>query len=321
MGCEFFAPGFEEDSEPEMDVSYLNQRLDTSEVSEVFHSRRQKVGDLDFHYVEGGDGPPVMFLHGFPSYWFMWHEQLRALVTNHRVIAPDLLGVNLSAKPDDLSSYHIEQLVAQVHGLIESLVPDQQIVLVGHDWGGALAWAYAQAHPERLRGLVVLSAPPLNLFLELLATDPDQQEASKYVERIKKAGDRPLGARAALLMWQRAYEPLIERGKLSEEEGRYLLQALSQPGALNGAMRWYQANVPEPQQIKDQDFWPTRLASTEVPSLLLWGEADRTFVPAFLERLPAYAPGVRIERLPGVGHWPGLEEPERVNELLREFLQ
>ena len=274
------------------------------------------------HYVSAGRGKLIIFYHGFPSYWYMWKNQLLDLAKDYHVVAVDGLGANLSDKPEDLAPYHISALSKQLNQLIQALTAGRGYVLVGHDWGGALAWSYAQQYPEGLDRLVVLNAPPTNLLMNLLRTSSEQRQASTYIERLKTmAKSTTLDIAYANKIWEMAYTKLINQGHISEPEGQLYKAALAQPGAIAGGIKWYEANIPAPDKIVEGDFWPSSNASTSVSSMLIWGEDDRTFVPAFLQQMPRYADQLRIEILPGIRHWPSLEAPERVNSLIRDFIE
>jgi pimeloyl-ACP methyl ester carboxylesterase len=309
-------------SDPSESLRALNAQNQDDGIVVKFTEGYITLDDTRLHYVSAGTGKLVVFYHGFPSYWYSWKHQLTALAKDYRVVAVDGLGANLSDKPTDVSAYHISNLARQLQQLTQTLAGQEDYVLVGHDWGGALAWSYAQQYPEGLDKLIVLSAPPTNLLLDLLRSDPAQQEASSYMGRLKAMGrEKELGVEEAHLMWNIGYSKLIERGFISPAVGDQFKQALAQPGALDGGINWYRANIPATDAITEADFWPARSASTPVDSLLIWGEEDKTFVPAFLQKLPDYADHLRIEILPGVGHWPSLEAPEKVSDLIREFIE
>ena len=131
--------------------------------------------DLNLHYVEAGSGPLVIFYHGFPLFWFSFHHQMRALAKHYHVVAIDGPGVNLSSKPRDLHPYRLSSLTEQVDALARHLAGSARFSLVGHDCGGALAWAFAQQYADRLNKVVALNAPPANQLIHLLATNPDQR--------------------------------------------------------------------------------------------------------------------------------------------------
>jgi len=111
------------------------------------------------HYVSRGEGKPLLFLHGFPQFWFLWRGQLADLGNDHAVYAPDMRGYNLSCKPEDPEAYRMRHLLADVVGLIEEL-DLAPLTLIGHDWGGIVSWAFALKYPELLERLVIIDAPP-----------------------------------------------------------------------------------------------------------------------------------------------------------------
>lgn len=307
---------------PSESVLFLNAQNQLNDVPVQFTEGFADVDGARLHYVTAGSGRLVFFYHGFPSYWYMWKNQLNALAEDYQVVAVDGLGANLSSKPTDVNAYDISNLARQLHVFIQSIAKGQSYSLVGHDWGGALSWAYAQKYPDKLDKVIVLNAPPFNLFLEFLASDPEQQKSSIYVERLKSmSSEKELGLEDGHKMWGAAYSRLIERGMLSIAEGELFKHALASPGALTGGINWYRANVPSPDAIGETDFWPARYSSTPVNSLLIWGGEDRTFVHDMLQVMPKYAPRVQIEVLPGIGHWPSLEAPETVNKLIHSFIE
>ena len=281
------------------------------------------VDGLKMHYVAGGSGKLLVFYHGFPAYWYHWKHQLKTLSKHYRVVALDALGANLSDKPAEVDAYQIGKLAHQLDKVIQELADDRPYVLIGHDWGGALAWAHAQQNPAGLEKLVVLNAPPYNLFLELLKSDPRQQKASSYVYRLSaEEADERLGQDDALGMWQiGGYQRAVERGLLSEAESQLFRTALARPGVVTGGLNWYRANIPPMGQITEEDFWPSRTAGTKVNSMLIWGSTDRIFIPEFIDRLADYTDQLRVEVLPGIGHSPHIESPDKVSELIRDFVE
>ncbi len=279
------------------------------------------LGEVRLHYVEAGAGPLVVFHHGFPSCWLSFNYQLADLAADHRVVSIDGLGANLSSKPDDLAPYRLERLVEQLDGVARHLAGDEPFSLIGHDWGGALAWAFAQRHPDRLRDVVAISAPPYNQLIELLRTNPDQRARSSYMWDLRD-GDLHtlLTEEGGRRLWRWAYRPLRS---LPHFDGAIDLQfrdALAMPGAVDGGIDWYRANVPPVDEIQAFEPWPSRSATVTVPGLLIWGDDDRTFVPEFIDALPDYVDDLRVCRLPDTGHWPMIERPAEVNRAIREFL-
>ena len=304
---------------------YFNDHVLANEADEQGRSMKEGYVDINgtrYHYVEAGEGTPVVFYHGFPGFWYIWKFQLLELSQHYRVIAIDGLGANLSDKPIDIESYDIERLAADLLVFTERVVGDQSYALVGHDWGGALSWAFAQTNPPNLDKLVVIAAPPYNQLLKLLATDEKQREASAYINRLKMPGTIDvMKADRAKRLWQiGGYDRFVGEGILTREESELFRTALAREGAARGGLNWYTANVPEFSAIDVDNYWPSEFAKTKVESLLIWGKKDTIFVPDFLQELQNYAANVRIEELEDYAHVPQLRDPSLVNDLLMDFI-
>ena len=280
-----------------------------------------ETGGCRLHYIEAGAGPLLVFYHGFPMFWFSFYPQIEALKTRFRVVAIDGPGVNLSSKPNNIELYKLENLALQIDELARHLYGDEAFYLVGHDWGGALAWAYAQRYPQRLHKVVALNAPPANQLMELLASNAEQQKRSTYMWAMRD-GDlhRSMTENGATRVWERAYAPCRGRPDYAKKHDEIMREGLAQHGAVDGGINWYRVNIPSLGTITDADFWPSRNAKTDVPALLIWGEDDQTFVPQFIDDLHHYATQLLVKILPGVGHTPMLEVPELTNGILEEFL-
>lgn len=289
-------------------------------MTEFTHSYFRHQG-LALHYVEAGSGPLVIFYHGFPLFWFSFHHQMRALAKHYRVVAIDGPGINLSSKPEDLNPYRLSSLTEQVDALAHHLTGSARFSLVGHDWGGALAWAFAQQYPDRLNKVVALNAPPANQLIHLLATNLEQRTRSGYMWSMRSGEVHTwMTENGAQNLWQQAYARFRALPHYTTEHDEIFRQGLAQPGAIDGGINWYRANIPVATEIGDADYWPSKTAATAVPALLIWGELDDTFVASFIDDLPAYASNLTVHRLQGVGHSPMLEAPDAVNDLLLDFL-
>lgn len=279
-------------------------------------------GDTRLHYVEAGDGPLVILYHGFPSYWFSWFDQMEALKGSYRVVAVDGLGAGLSAKPERLEPYRIKRLAKQLDALARHLNGNKRFTLVGHDWGAALAFAYAQGYPKRLDAVVGLSAPPYNLFLDIVRNDADQQARSQYMQRFRTLTlddihERKLGEQIA----RSSYAGLVASGALNAQEAALFQASVGNPSTINGGMNWYRANLRDFAAISDKDRWPRHNRPIKVPTLLLWGDADQTFVPTVPEKMRLYAVNLQVKTLQDVGHWASMEQADLANEELRAFLK
>ena len=144
-----------------------------------WHHRYAEVNGVKLHYVEQGKGELILFLHGFPEFWYEWKDLLPEFAKDHHAVAPDMRGYNLSDKPAAVESYRVPVIVEDVRALAVKLKA-RKFVLVGHDWGGVIAWAFAAAHPEMLDKLIIVNAPHPTVFARELAGNPAQQKASSY---------------------------------------------------------------------------------------------------------------------------------------------
>src|SRR5579872_2956633 len=259
------------------------------------------------HYVAAGAGPLVLLLHGFPEFWYSWRFQLPALARRFRVVAPDLRGYNLSDKP--ASGYDIATLSADVRGLIEAL-GERQADVVGHDWGGALAWVTAIRAPDVVRRLVVLNAPhPAAMRREL--RNPRQAWRSAYMGFFQMRGlaERAM-ERDDYAMVRRTLRAADHgRAWLTDEDIARYVAAITRPGALAAALEYYR------QLPRDWNaLSPLRVITA--PTLVLWGELDPYLDVGLLDGLDRWVRELTVRRFPTAGHWLNQQEPERVNAAL-----
>jgi pimeloyl-ACP methyl ester carboxylesterase len=288
-----------------------------------------RFADLDgcrLHYVTAGEGEPILFLHGFPQFWFLWRHQLTDLGRDHRVIAPDMRGYNLSDKPEDPEAYRMRHLLGDLKGLIEELCTGPT-TRVGHDWGGIVSWAFSLKHPDLLQRLVIIDAPPPFTWNRDLRESPRQREAVNYMIELSAPSPKPEEMLAAndFSMIDEIMGRIGGAGaKLSEDEWAAYHEAWSQPGALRGGLNYYRAarmgeqvaagGVPEEYMRKIVS------QTVEVPTLVIWGEDDRALLPTLTRGLNEWVPRLRLEIVKGAGHWVPYERPDEVNRLIREFL-
>jgi pimeloyl-ACP methyl ester carboxylesterase len=276
-----------------------------------------KVNDIHMHYVRAGEGPPVLFLHGFPEFWYSWRHQLQPLSQHCTVIAPDLRGYNDTDKPE--YGYDMDTLMDDVHGLLDVL-GFERASLVGHDAGGALAWLFAINHPSRVERLAVLNFPHPALFVKALATNPLQMIRSIYIsfaqipwlpETVLRLGDYGL---VDYMFRQMA----VNTGGITDEDIQRYKEAIRKPGALTAALEWYRAFG------LGGGIWKFarsgRVGPVEMPTMLIWGKADPFLGVEMTYNTERYAPNVEIHRLPGCSHWVQQECPAQVNDLLLPFL-
>jgi pimeloyl-ACP methyl ester carboxylesterase len=289
-----------------------------------------ELNEARLHAVSHGSGPLILFLHGFPEFWYAWREQLREFGRNCRAVAVDMRGYNLSSKPVAVADYALPLLIADVRALLEQISPGERAVLVGHDWGGVVAWAVAAAHPDYLRKLVILNAPHPAIFARELRENPAQQQASAYIRLFRsERGEAVLSANEFAALKTAVFDTAARPDAFSNEDRRAYLEAWSQPGALTGSLNYYRAlSIGPPDRGPSASVTEAALAAAQrvplrinVPTLVLWGERDQALLPGNLEGLDSLVPDLRIERFPDATHWIIHEEPERVNQAIHAFLE
>jgi pimeloyl-ACP methyl ester carboxylesterase len=272
-----------------------------------------EVGDARLHYVEDGDGPLIVLLHGFPEFWFGWRLQIAPLAAaGFRVVAPDLRGYNLSSKPAGVAAYAADKLAADIRGLIRELGAESAL-LVGHDWGGTVAWATAMNHPEVVDRLAILNAAHPRKLQQGLR-NPRQALRTWYFFYFQLPGLPERHARAGRSRLFRRYMRDARPAYTPEEMDRYI-EAWSQPGAATAMINYYRAAVRQsPKQAKAQ------IRPISAPTLVIWGQRDRYLGPKLAEPHRDDVPGLdRVERLPDASHWVHHDEAERVTQLLIDF--
>jgi epoxide hydrolase 4 len=270
------------------------------------------VNGVRLHYVEAGDGPLVVLLHGFPEFWYAWRHQIPALAdAGFRVVAPDMRGYNLSDKPRGVSAYRMETLVDDVAGLVHALGAERAHV-VGHDWGGMVAWYTAMLRPEVVNRLTVLNAPHPRRFRQALRTRR-QWLRSWYAAffQLPLLPEMMLRANGFGALMRTLRSDPVRPDAFSRDDRRRYREALSRPGALTAMLHYYRAAVRHP---------PRRTRSIDAPTLLIWGDGDRHLLPELADGLERWVPRLRVERL-AASHWVMADAPERVNALLVDFLR
>ena len=284
-----------------------------------------ELSEARIHYVEAGDGPMVVLLHGFPDFWYSWRHQIPALAgAGLRVVAPDMRGYNLSSKPPDVSAYEPRRLAGDLRELIVERGASSAFV-AGHDWGAAVAWIAAMAHPEVVERLAILNVPHPRRMLEALRRPGKQLARSWYIfffqlpwlpERAACAGD--------WWLFRYGFEHDARPGAFTPDDLTRYRAAWAQPGAATATINYYRASLRRRalpgrihRAVPGAEFRPV-----EAPTLVIWGERDRHLGADLAEPHRADVPNLeRVVRLPEASHWVHHDEPERVSELLIDFLK
>ena len=278
-------------------------------------STMRRANGVDLHVVEAGpaNGPPLILLHGFPEFWWAWRHQIAPLAAaGFRVLVPDMRGYNLSDAPDDVSDYEIHTLAADIAGLADAYGIDR-FRLVGHDWGGLVAWQVAASYPTRIERLVVMNAPHPDSWAAQALKHPMQALRSTYVAffQLPWLPEATLGAfdsaglRAMISGTARA--DALRPGDLD----RYA-EAWERPGRLTAMLNYYRA-------LRERKAGtPQRIAPR---TLILWGRKDSFLELHEAEAALALCDDGRLELVEEATHWLHLEEPERVDAALIGFLR
>jgi epoxide hydrolase 4 len=270
----------------------------------LWYDKYAEVNGVRLHYVEEGHGPLILFLHGFPQFWYEWKELLAEFARDHHAVAPDMRGYNLSSKPSAVEDYRVPLLVEDVRALASQLGA-KKFVLVGHDWGGVIAWAFAAAHPQMLEKLIIVNAPHPTVFARELANNPNQQKASSYFNLFTSPkAEETLGQNN----FQRLQDLL--QGWGSDEDRRMYLENWNR--GLTGGLNYYRAAHLSP---------PSPAMDITVPTLVIWGEKDTALLTGNLEGLDQYVKNLRVERIPDGSHWVIHEQSKLVIQHMRDFLK
>jgi pimeloyl-ACP methyl ester carboxylesterase len=251
-------------------------------------THRIDLGAISLSVTEVGDGPPILFLHGFPENGAAWGEIAALLSDRFRCILPDQRGYGLSDHPEHSEDYAVDRLIDDISALADAL-GIETFVLAGHDWGGLLAWWYAARHSERVSQLIIANAPHPVLFQRAMINDPHQRLASQYITRLRHAGSEALlpGTTKSMVDWYRASSFVVPA-----------------PGEA----------APMPDWISAEDF------TIKVPTLILWGMRDTHLLPILLDGLEEYVPDRVVQRFEEAGHNVIHEIPAALAAAIKAFV-
>ena len=273
--------------------------------------KRQAVGEVEIEYLELGTGPLVILLHGFPDHARTWRFQMEPLAAaGFRVIAPNMRGYGNSSKPAGVSAYRASTLALDIIGLAHALGERRIALLVGHDWGGAVAWRAADNHPDVVDRLAILNSPPTKQFIKALRTWR-QMKKSWYVFFFQLPWlPEFMLSRGAMRSIRSSLRHAVQRkDAFTEEDWENEKASLSTPGTLTAAINYYRAAV------RSARSGHSHGPRGDVPTLVLWGDRDRFLGTELLDGLPG---STEIIHYPSAGHWVHWDEPTEVTrELIR----
>jgi pimeloyl-ACP methyl ester carboxylesterase len=256
------------------------------------------------HYVTRGKGPLVVLIHGFPDFWYTWRDQIPALAKHFQVVAIDQRGYNTSGQPRGVENYTTDKLVGDVRAVIKHFKADRA-VLVGHDWGGFVAWAFAMKHPEMTDRLVVLNCPHPRGLLRELATSAEQQKNSAYARAFQAKGAELLLTPDVLAAWVR------------EPDAKKKYVTMFKKSSFEGMLNYYRANYPRKPYKEGQAFPPVKC-----PVLILHGLKDKYLLPGALNDTWKWVDNeLTLVTIPGAEHWVHRDAPELVTRKMLAWLR
>lgn len=279
---------------------------------------------LNIAFAGPEEGPAVILLHGFPESHRTWREVAPRLEGSFRLIMPDQRGFAGSDSPQDAEDYKTDKLIDDIFALADTLGLES-FALVGHDWGGAIAWPAALRNDPRLKKLAIVNAPHPLVFQKSLIEDEEQRAASQYINWLRNPdAEKAIEAMGLETFFEKVMAEHIDRSRLLAAERQQYLADWSKPGVLTSMLNWYRSSkvvVPPPGATVPIPDWALgAFPSVNVPTLVIWGLNDTALLPIQLEGLDRLVHDLRIVRLPGVGHFAPWEAPDEVATALRDFL-
>ena len=284
------------------------------------------VGSVDLHYVENGTGDLVILLHGFPDFWYSWRYQIPALSESFRVVAPDLRGYNKSSKPEGVENYSTSHLVDDICHLIDAL-GESKAIIIGHDWGGAVAWSLTMTAPEKVSKLIIINCPhPASLLESFWSMRFQQLQKSWYVFffQLPRLPEEILSQNNFKFLQRMVFGSINKKEAFSDEDMLFYVEAWSQPGALESSINYYRANwnIAQILSIKKefQGAFLKRFPKIIRPTLVIWGEKDVALDISLTYDLEGYfESNFKLVYHPESGHWVHLEAPHFVNNAILSF--
>ncbi|MBE7170220.1 MAG: alpha/beta hydrolase [Williamsia sp.] len=273
-----------------------------------------QVNGMTLHTVEAGDkeGEPILFLHGFPEFWHGWKNQFSFFAQRgYRVIMPDQRGYNLSSKPPGTRPYCLQHLVADIVALISRL-GNRKPILVGHDWGGVVAWQLAMHHPQLLQQLVIINMPHPDVFHQTLKKNIVQMARSSYAAFFQLPFlPEWLSRIFCFALLERSMLKSSKNGAFSKEDMDAYKRAWQQPHALTAMINWYRA------------YKYNTLSSAgmiDLPTLLIWGKQDRYLLPQMAQQSIDRCLNGKLVMVEDATHWVHHEQPQLVNTHIHQFI-
>ena len=264
---------------------------------------------------------PIILLHGFPESHRTWRHIIPDLARDHFVLAPDQRGYAKSSKPEGVENYTPDKIVGDLLALADHFDIDR-FTLVGHDWGGAVAWMAALQHPDRVAKLVIINAPHPFVFQKTMFDDRAQREASQYIRAFRNPDlEKHIETIGLSSFFDGSFMRHTDFAKIADEKPVYLEQ-WGQPGAMTAMLNWYRASAIQVPAMDEEPPRPAFLAAPfpplRVPTLVIWGLGDKALLPSQLEGLDTLVPDMRLVKV-DAGHFVPWENPAAVIAAMRDW--
>lgn len=278
-----------------------------------------------FHLREWGNGedhPTVLMLHGFPEFGGAWEGLAERLSDRFHCVAPDQRGFGQSDAPAEVEAYRITELVGDMAALIETL--GGPLIVIGHDWGAAVAYGLATMRPDLVKRLIILNGVHPGPFQKALATGGPQAEASQYMLYLRRDGSEERLAADNYAKLLALFAEHMDFSWMTPELRERYIAEWSRPGRLRGMVNWYRASgvkIPAPGEVLDIPDLPVDKFHVPMPHLLIWGPGDTALLPEATEGLEAYCADLTRIEIPGADHWVIHQETDAVAGHIRDWLQ
>ena len=308
----------------------------------TFQNHYADVNGVKLHYVSVGQGPLVLFLHGYPAFWYQWKDQMAEMGRDHHAVGVDMRGYNLSSRPEGVDAYRMTHLVEDVRQLAEKLAGrNRKFTLVAHDWGANVAWVFAMYHPEMLDKLIIVNGAHPFVSERELRENPAQRYASNYFFIFNKflaPGEQPVDEndtreRAVRRAATGFVDAEVRSGRYTEADRLAWIEAWSQPGSTTAGLNYYRANHRNApfNDLHPASTIPTSWSAKEVtkgakstiikvPTLVIWGLRDTAILSGHLSGLEKWVPNLSVKLYPEDDHWVMLQKATSVAQDIRSFV-
>jgi len=312
-------------------------------VRQVFQDNYIEANGQRLHYASVGKGPLVLFLHGYPSFWYQWKDQMAEIGRDHLAVGLDMRGYNLSSRPKEVDAYKMPLLIEDVRQVAEKLAGrGNKFTLVAHDWGANVAWVFAMFHPDMLDKLIIVNGAHPFLSERELRENPAQRYASNYFFVFNKflaPGEQPVNETDTKESATRRanagfVDAEVKAGRYTEEDRQAWIAAWSQPGSTTAGLNYYRANHRNApfNDLHPASTIPTSWSAAEVtkgaksttinvPTLVVWGLRDTAILPGHLSGLEKWVPNLSVRLYPEDDHWVMMQKAVPVAKDIRGYIE